>query len=154
MHNALGFMQRLKSEGAKLLKQDSKPLARWERGCDAVLKILTTLGVRRDKEKVDLQTVMREFFQEFEHATGRLSQTAYGALENADEDPRFSQLLSLIDFAYLCCTYAIVSAWIPDKQDESSLRMHINLSTGKTTDEWTRKKMRVPRNYKKATKQL
>ena len=71
MHNALGFMQRLKSEGTKLLKQDSKHLVRWERGCDAVLKFLTTLGVRRDKEKKTCKLVMREFSQEFEHATGR-----------------------------------------------------------------------------------
>lgn len=71
MRNALGFTQRLKSEGASLLKDAPRRLARWKRGCDAVLQFLRTPRTRRDQEKEDLQTAMREFLQEFEHATSR-----------------------------------------------------------------------------------
>ena len=154
MRNALGVIQRLKLEGESLLKDDLKRLARWKRGCDSVLQFLLKLGARRDQKKEDLQTVMREFFQEFEHATGRMAQMAYGAPEKSDEGSRFADLLNWIECAYLCCTYAIVSAWIPDKQDESTLRMHVDLSTGKTKEEWEWKEMRVPREYRRTTKTL
>ena len=154
VYNALACIERLRCEGRALLEPGSNQMDRWEKGCGELWRLLNTLGMHRDIKKVDLQTVMRNFFEKFEHHTGRMLQIAYGTAGKSDENTSFQHLSSWIEMAFRTSSYAIVSAWLPDKWDETSVRININLSTGETNEVFARKEMRVPRKHKKATKPI
>ena len=73
--NALAYVQRLYVEGETLWNTGSPELARWQRGCSVLQKLLSTWSIRRHNND-ELATVFREFIHEFEHSTTRLYQFA------------------------------------------------------------------------------
>ncbi len=81
----------------------------------------------------------------------------YGAVAEAGSDEGVKEMtnwFNLVGIAYLASTYALVAAWINDKQEPSSLTTTINLKTGQIKTEGTRTQMQVPKKYRKSTKRL
>ncbi len=154
VHNALGAIERLKDDGTKFWNQDSKQLSRWRESCTTLWTFLNTLGTRRDIEKQDLATVLREFIQEFEHSTWRMYQMLYGSVDDPDNDPALKQTLDWFDLVYKLSTYTLISTWIDDKTEDVSASITINMTTGEHTEKWARNEMRVPKNYRHASQDL
>ena len=152
--NACGAMGRLKDDGAAFWDEGSDQLSRWRESCDILWTLLNNLEERRYIRKQDLATVLREFIQELEHSTDRMYQMLYGTSDDADNDPAVERILRWIDLVYRLSTYAIISTWIDDKTEEVSVKISMNLTTGKHTKEWTRKEMQVPSRYRRATKNM
>ncbi len=151
---ALGLVGRLKDEGARFFDEGSEQLRRWQRCCSVLLSFLNNLGQRRDLGKEDLETVMREFIQEFEHSTERIEQMLYGAVVDPDNDENVRQIRDWINLAYRASTYALLSAWIDDKHEDVSLRTIVNLTTGEVIEEGMRTPMRVPKRSQNKTKKF
>jgi len=150
-YTAIAALQRLREDGRDYWESESKELKRWRRGCDDLLEFLNTLGARR---KQPLATVMREFVQEFEHSVERM----YGLLfaqSVPDGEATRAQYRSWVEFAYRLSTYAILSSWIDDKTEETTISRKIDLKTGKVVERGScHKPMAVPKKYRKATKAL
>ena len=96
---------------------------------------------------------MREFIQEFEHSTHRMYQLLYQTLD-PDNDEAVREIMGLFNWAYRFSTYALVSAWIDDKQEDNSRRTSIDPTTGEVRQEGALTKRSVPREYKHTTKRL
>ena len=154
LHNALDIVDRLKDEGAKYWDEDSQELKSWQRYCTAVWSFLNNLGQRRDLRQQSLETAMREFIQEFEHSIGRMCQMLYGAVADSDRDEGVREIVDLCNLAYIASTYALVSGWISDKQENASLSIIVNLNSGEVREKGTRTEMQVPRKYRRSTKLL
>ena len=154
VRDALAAIDRLKDDGANYWNEGSDQLARWREGCSALWTFLNTLRRRRDIERQDLTLVLREFIQEFEHSTWRMYQMLYGEFDNPDNDPALHRMLDWFDLVYRLSTYAVVSTWIDDKTEQVSVHITMDLASGDRTEKWTRSKMRVPRNYRHASKNL
>ena len=116
----------LQDRGREFWPNGSSQLCRWEKGCDTLRSFLNRLGARRDLDKQDLATAMREFIQEFEHTTGRLYQMLYGAVENPDDDPRVAEVFDWFNFVFRSAIYALLSGWIGDKQDDYRINLNPN----------------------------
>ena len=154
IHDALAAIDRMKDDGANFWDEGSDQLTRWRKSCTTLWMFLNTLGNRRDIEKQDLTVVLREFIQEFEHSTWRMYQMLYGTLDDPDSDPTLRQKLDWFDFVYKLSTYAVVSTWIDDKTEQVSARIMASLTSRERTEKWTRNKMRIPKNYHHAPKNL
>ena len=154
VHDALAAIDRLKGDGANFWDEGSDQLTRWRRSCTTLWTFLNTLGNRRDIEKQDLTVVLREFIQEFEHSTWRMYQMLYGILDDPDNDPALQKMLDWFDFVYKLSTYSVISTWIDDKTEVVSASITINMTTGEHTEKWARNEMRVPKNYRRASKDL
>ena len=154
VRDALAAIGRLKDDGAAFLDEDSGQLFRWREGCTTLWTFLNRLGERRYVKKQDLATALREFIQEFEHSTGRMFQMLYSTSDDPDNDPDIERILRWFDLIYRLSTYALISFWIDDKTEEVSVRITMNLTTGKTTDEWTRNEMQVPKKYRRSAKKI
>ena len=154
IRDALSAIDRLKDDGTKFWNEGSDQLSRWRRGCTTLWTFLNTLGSRRDIEKQDLTVVLREFIHEFEHSTWRMYQMLYGILDDPDKDPVLRKMLDWFDLVYKLSTYAVVSTWIDDKTEQVSVRITANLTSGGRREKWTRDKMRIPKNYRHASKNL
>ena len=113
-----------------------------------------SLGLRRDLNKQDLATVMREFIQEFEHTTGRMYQMLYGETPDNEDDQKIAEVFDWLNFVFRSAIYALLSGWIEDKQDHFAITTTINLTTGETYQERTGTEMTVPKKYRRATKRL
>jgi hypothetical protein len=149
-YRAIAALQRLRDDGRDYWKSDPQALKRWNRGCDVLLKFLNTLGARR---KQPLATVMREFVQEFEHSLGRMYQLLFSTSVPNGEATR-EGYLSWVEFAYRLSTYAILSAWIEDKAEETTISMKMNLRTDEVIETQNHTPMTVPKGYRKATKAI
>ena len=149
-YNAIAALQRLRVDGRDHWKSDPEALKRWNRGCDVLLEFLNTLGART---KEPLATVMREFVQEFEHSVGRMYQLLFSASAPEGETTRV-RFLSWVEFAYRLSTYAILSWWIEDKTEETTISRKINLRTGEVTETRSHKPMTVPKKHRKATESI
>lgn len=154
VRHARGMMEKLRSEGDRFLKGKPDQLRRWCHYCTQLLNFLRDLDQRRASKQQSLETAMREFIQEFEHSTGRMSQILYGALEDPDNNEAAKQIMTLFELIYRVSTYAVVSAWIADKHEETTYRITVNLATGDRKDEGTHTPMRVLKKYRKSTKRL
>ena len=154
VYQALGVIGRLRDEGANFWDEGANQLSRWRDSCTTLWRFLNTLGERRGIENQDLATVLREFIQEFEHSTFRMHQMLYGTLDDPDNDPALNQMLNWFDLVYKLSTYAVISTWIDDKAQETTVHVSVNLTTGESTDEWTIKEMKIPKNYRHASKDL
>ncbi len=152
--NAWALTGRLKDEGRDHWQVGSEQLARWNRGCDNLLGLMTGLGKRRDLEKQDLSTALREFIQEFEHHTERMYQMIYGEINDSENNEKLTEIFDWFNLVFRTSIYALVSGWIEDKQDHFTITTTINLTTGETTQERTGTEMTVPKKYRKATKRL
>ena len=149
-YNAIAALQRVRADGRDYWKSDPKALERWNRGCDVLLKFLNTLGARTEEP---LATVMREFVREFEHSVGRMYQLLFSASAPRGEAARV-RFLSWVEFTYRLSTHAILSSWIEDKTEETTISMKINLRTGEVTETRSHKPMTVPKKHRKATKSI
>ena len=154
VYNALAAVRRLKDDGANFWDEGSDHLRRWREGCATLWTFLSTLGSRRDIEKQDLTVVLREFIQEFEHSTWRMYQLLYGVFGDPDNNPDLKQILDWFDLVYKLSTYALISTWIDDKTEQALLHITVNLTSGDRTEQWTHNEMRVPKNYRHASKNL
>ncbi len=153
-YNALAAIGRLKDDGANFWEEGSDQLSRWKGACTVLWTFLNTLGTRRDIEKQDLTVVLREFIQEFEHSTWRMYQMLYGVFDDPDDNTALKQILDWFDLLYRLSTYAVISSWIDDKTEQVSVHITANLTTGDRTEQWTRNEMRVPKNYRHASRDL
>ena len=153
VNHACGMIERLRSEGDRFLKEPDQ-LRSWCRYCTRLLDFLGGLDRRRDSEQQDLETAMREFIQEFEHSADRMSQILYGAFEDPDNNEAAEQIRTLFELIYRVSTYAVVSAWIADKHEETIFKTTVNLTTGDVKDEGIHIPMCVPKKYRKSTKRL
>ncbi len=128
---------------------------KWQNGWKDVKQHISRLGQVTD---TDLATALREFIHSFEHQTRRMYQMMFGLADspNTDSDTpmNVTQLRSWIDLTYRASTYAIISIYIPDKQETGTLRIAVNLRTGKTTTERERTKAKLPRKYRNTTKRI
>ncbi len=152
LKNAQGLIGRLEDEGKYLCDEDPDKLVKWQQSCAELWTSLNNLTPRGTVQ--DLPTAMREFIHAFEHATGRISQIMYGFVGDEGNDQRSLFVTDLLHWLYRSSTYALVSAWIGDKQESRSLTTVVNLVTGEVMEQGTRNEMQVPRKYRKATKRL
>ena len=155
VRNAIGAIERLERDGVALWDEGSNQLSRWRDGYTELSAFLNELGKRRYGQKQDLATVLREFIQEFEHQTGRLFQILHDSTSGGpDNSPDVERIVLWFDTIYRLSTYALVSFWIDDKTEEVSMKITMNLTTGNTTDEWTRNEMKVPKNYRRSKERI
>ena len=154
MHDAFGVIGRLKDDGRRFWPEGSSQLSRWEEGCTELMSFLNGLGTRRNLDKQDLTTALREFFQEYEHITERMYQMMYGAVNNPNDDERFAEIFDWFNFVFRSTTYALVSGWIDDKQEDIDVNISVNLESGETSQEWTVNEMKIPAKYQRATKRI
>ena len=153
-HQTFGLIGALKDLGRTFWPNGSTQLRRWEEGCTELWSFLNRIGTRRDLNKQDLATAMREFIQEFEHTTRRMYQMLYGEIPDGEEDQRVTEVFDWFNFVFRSFTYALVSGWIDDKQDKNFMTTTINISTGEVSREGTRTFMTVPKKYRRATKPI
>ena len=156
LHNSVAFVERLKDEGKRIWKADTEQLHRWRKGCDELRAFLHDLSRRHELEPQGLETVMREFIHEFEHATGRMDQMLYGISHNFGNDQIFREIRGWMDLVFRTSIYALVAGWNSDKHERgSSLRTTVSLRTGHTKTEGIHGEMKAPpRKYRRATKKL
>ena len=153
-HNTLGLIGSLKDQGRTFWPSNSSQLRRWEEGCTELWSFINELGTRRDVNGQDLSTAMREFIQEFEHTTWRMYQMVYGAVEDPEDNQEIANMFDWFNLVFRSAICALLSGWITDKQDNLVIATHINLTTGETTQEWSRTTMKVPEEYQRAVKRL
>ena len=151
---AWALTRRLKDEGREHWPIGSEQLVRWNRGCDVLQSFMNGLGKRRDIEKQDLSTALREFIQEFEHQTERMYQMIYGEINDPENSERLTEIFDWFNLVFRTSIYTLVSGWIEDKQDHLVMTTTISLTTGETTQERTGTEMTVPKKYRKATERL
>ena len=154
VHDALALIGRLKDEGRTFWPEGSSQVGRWEEGCTELWTFLNRLGTRRDLNKQDLATALREFIQEFEHTTDRMYQMLYGAVADPNDDDRVTQVFDWFNLVFRSSTYALVSGWLNDKQEQNVVEITVNLVSGESSEEWTRTEMKVPSKYQRRTKRL
>ncbi len=154
-YNALSAIGRLKDDGAIFWKEGSSELTRWRRACTELWQFINAeLGRRRHIEKQNLATALREFIQEFEHSIGGMYEMLYGISDGPDDNPDLERMFRWFEVVYRISTYAIISFWIPDKTERNSVKITTNFTTGKCRAEWTREEMKVPKEYRRATRKL
>ena len=153
--NALAAIGRLKDEGAGFWDEGSNQLTRWRHYCTVLDQFINAeLGRRRHMEKQDLSTALREFIQEFEHSIGGMYEMLHGISGDPDDNPKLEPMLRWFELVYRFSTYAIVSFWIDDKTEHNSVKITMKPATRECKTEWAREEMKVPREYRHATRKL
>ena len=150
--NARGLIERISDEGTTFFDKNPKLLHKWQEYCSNLLTFLNDLLQRRSKQK--LETAMREFVHEFEHSTEHMEVLLHKVSTNLNAKEKVGSIRILFDVAYRVSTYALLSAWIPEKHDNLSIEIVVDRSTGKVTEKVKQKKMRVPKKYRKNAKLL
>ena len=150
---AVSVIQRICDDGREYFKRDkdNSRIDSWEENCDALIYFLKDLDQRKHQGQ-DLSTVMREYFQEFEHSSGRLDQMLHGVAQDHGDDDVVVELWLLLQYAFRESVYGIVAERIPDKKDCEHIDMHVNLSTGLSTTTSYIEKGVTPKKYKHAKK--
>lgn len=151
---ALGMIGGLEHEGTRFWDRGSQEFQKWRRCCTALREFLNSIRRRRDSKGQPLETAMREFFQEFEHSTGRMYQLMYSTDADTERDERIREIINRFNIVYLTSTYALVSAWIDDKQDRNTRTTLVDLTTGEVKQEGTLTRMQVPKKYRKSTRRI
>ena len=154
VRNAIGAIQRLEHDGIEFWDEDSDQLSRWREGVAVLSALLNQLGELRYGRKLDLATAQREFIQEFEHTTERMIQMIHSTSKHPNSDRRIDEITLWFGMIFRLSTYALVSYWIDDKTEELSVKITHDLTTGETTDEWSRNEMKVPRMYRRSTNKI
>ena len=154
VRNALGAIGRLERDGIALWDEGSDQLSRWREGYTDLSVFLNRLGERRHGKRQDLATALREVIQEFEHTTCRMRQMLHSTSDAPDNDTNIERILRWFDLIYRLSTYALISSWIDDKTEEESLKLMVNLTTGTTTQKRTKRKMQVPKKYRRSTRTI
>ena len=160
VRNACAVIERLRDEGKTLWPEGSKELSRWQKGWTELWWFMNRLGERRHIKKQDLPTALREFIQEFEHTTERMFQVLHSQPDASIRDSNVETISHWCDFAFRCATYAVVAFWIDNKTEEriTSIEMEIDCTRGQTTrtkvEQWVKPMPRVPKKYRRATKDI
>ncbi len=131
IHDAIASIERMEQDGQSFFDGNSTQVNRWKCGCKVLRQIINIdLNKRRSIEKQDLEKVLREFFAEFEHTTHRMYQMLYGAAEGEGNKAELERFCSFIELVFRLTTYAIVSYWIPEKSDETSIQIRMHFEDG------------------------
>ena len=117
-------------------------------------RFINRLGERRYIEKQPLETAFREFIQEFEHSISGMYEMLYGTASDPEDSEHIQQIIDWFNLVYRLSTYALVSYWIDDKTEEHIGKITVDMRAGEISEHWTRKEMRVPRKYRRTTKNL
>lgn len=150
--HACSAIDRVKGDGHAYFEEGSTKLTRWQKYCQDLNDfILRDLGRRKHKGE-GLDTVLREFFQEFEHSSYGLDEMVHQVALDRGDEGIVTDLWDWLALALRNSVYAIVAYWTPDKKQVDICHMEINLTTKTTTQKWTREEMVVPKEYKRATK--
>ncbi len=108
IRNAVGVIQRVRSDGGKYFGKDSKRLEQWEQYCTKLWDFLMcNLSKRRYGNKKDLAAALRKYIQEFEHVSHRLHQMLYGVAY--DHKSASLELTCWLELAYRHSTYGILA---------------------------------------------
>ena len=149
VRNTLAAIGRIKNVGPIFWDEGTSQLSRWNHYCDILWVFINAdLGRRRFREKQDLATALREFIAEFEHSVHGMYEMLYGTGDDPDNDDNIKQMLIWFDVVYRFSTYAIVSYWIDEKSDHTSVEIKINMTTGKHSHSYSHKKMPKPKEKK------
>ena len=154
IHSAMGLIGGLKDIGRNFWPEGSPQLSRWEEGCTELWSFLNRLGTRHDLNKQDLATAFREFIQEFEHTTYRMYQMLYGTVADPNNNDSVTHVFDWFNLVFRSSTYALVSRWLNDKQEQNLVHISIDMASGESSEDWTRTEMKVPQKYQRATKRL
>ena len=152
--NARGLIGRLQDEGARFWDRDSELFMKWQDYGNDMYEFINTLTRRRDSEEQDLEAVMRDFIPLFEHSTMKMYRLTFQVVDDPENDERVREVMNWFNWVYISATYAIVSAWLDDKQEKNELTTYVNLRNGEVKQEGTRTKMIVPRKFRSKTKRL
>lgn len=152
--NARALIESLSDEARRFWGRDSRQFRKWEGYCADQLDFLNDSSRRRSSMKQRLETVLREFIQDFEHATGRMHQMLFDSSAGLTNDEELQRILEHFHWVFRASIYALVSAWTDDKKETNTLRTEIDLTTGTMTVEGSRTEMSVPKKYRKSTKRL
>ena len=150
--NAVSVIDRVKDEGRGYFEEESKQLKRWQKYCQTLQDYLSRDLAMRKHDGQDLTTVLREFFQEFEHSSFGLDEMLHGAALDSANSDIVEELWDWLALAFRDSVYAIVAYWTPDKKETTTCHMDINFATRVTRREWTVDPMVVPKKYQRATK--
>ncbi len=65
-------------------------------------------------------------------------------------------MFAWFDLVYRLSTYAIISFWIDEKSDKTSININVNMVTGKSTENYIQEEMKKPKNkiHKRGAKKL
>lgn len=148
--NAIGCLQRIRDDGDRIWTGDRERRDRWRRSCDTLLRFLTHETSSRRHANESLETALRKFVKEFEHSTTRMAQMLHGL----GDDDLMQQFAWWTELAYRFSTYAVLSCWLDDKQDETSVKITVNVIGGTRREEWYHKPMIVPKKHRPATKRM
>ena len=154
MRHALGYIERIRDDGALFWNADPTQLAQWHVYCNKLRSFIADIQQRRNTDNQSLETAMREFFQTFEHFERRIDQMLYKFADDPAQSTNCENVYFFMRLVYRLCTYAVVSAWIDDKQDQLVLTINVDLVTGKQESEWSGDSMQVPQKYRSATKKF
>ena len=123
IHSALGVIERMEQDGSEFLGEDSKSLERWSRGCSTLHQFINSeLHICRFVENQSLETVLRKFFNEFEHTTDRFYQMFHRTVDTPEYDHRLRNFVAWIDLVFRLTTYAIVSYWLHEESEKASTK--------------------------------
>lgn len=153
-YNALGAIGRLRDDGDRFWGDGSSQNTRWKEYCMILYRFINRLGERRYIEKQPLETAFREFIQEFEHSISGMYEMLYGTASDPEDSEHIQQIIDWFNLVYRLSTYALVSYWIDDKTEEHIGKITVDMRAGEISEHWTRKEMRVPRKYRRTTKNL
>ena len=78
----------------------------------------------------------------------------YGISDAPDDNPELERMFRWLELVYRFSTYAIISFWIDDKTEHNSVKITMKLATREHREEWTREEMKVPKEYRRATRKL
>ena len=110
VYNALAAIGRLRDDGQVLFKDHPEPLARWDRGCQTLLKFLNAgeMWKRLCLENQSLGDALAAFISDFEHDSLRIYQLLHSSyIEEKDR----RAVLSWLDLTFRFSMYAIISYW-------------------------------------------
>ena len=143
LHNAGAAISALRAQGREFWDEDSDEFRKWRDSCTDLSTFLDTLSLRRARRQ-GLESVLREFYCVFEHSEMRIRQLLFQATENEADDGTREGVVPWLQFIFRAGAYAITAAWIDHKHEETVVRIHMNLTTGASKQDVTRKRMPGP----------
>ena len=143
LHNAGAAISALRARAGEIWDEDSDEFRKWWDSCTDLSTFLDTLSLRRARRQGP-ESVLREFYCVFEHAEMRIRQLLFQVTGNRADDRTREQVVHWLLFIFRAGAYAITAAWIDHKHEETLVRIHMNLTTGESREDVTRKGMPGP----------
>lgn len=91
-YKALGAIGRLRDDGDTFWGDGSSQNTRWKEYCMVLYRLINRLGERRYIEEQSLETLLREFIQEFEHSISGMYEMLYGTASAPDDSEHIQQI--------------------------------------------------------------